>query len=122
MKKAPDNQPKLFQDEIPDKIKKASDDFHWRQFCKLGEMMGDGLHHEADGKWIAIEYKKLSRILIPEIRDVEKARRLRRIPQNLAFLIPLEIIHQSLHSETEDLLSWKCSIELLPTPARGFAL
>jgi hypothetical protein len=25
----------------------------WRQFCKLGEMMGDGLHYEPDGKWIA---------------------------------------------------------------------
>lgn len=32
----------------------------WRQFEKLGEMMGDGLHHEADGKWISVEYKKLA--------------------------------------------------------------
>lgn len=78
MKKTSYNQPKLLENEIPDNVKKASDDFHWRQFCKLGEMMGEGLHYEADGKWIAAEYKKLSRILIPEIRDVEKARRLRK--------------------------------------------
>lgn len=38
----------------------------WRQFEKLGEMMGDGLHHEADGKWISVEYKKLEKILCPE--------------------------------------------------------
>ena len=38
----------------------------WRQFEKLGEMMGDGLHHEADGKWISVEYKKLAKILCPE--------------------------------------------------------
>lgn len=26
------------------------------QLAKLGEMMGDGLHHEPDGRWIAREY------------------------------------------------------------------
>ena len=35
-------------------------------------MIGDGLHYEADGKWISKEYKRLSRILIPEIREAEK--------------------------------------------------
>lgn len=40
----------------------------WDQFCRLGEMMGDGLHHEPDGKWIAREYRQLSKILIPEIK------------------------------------------------------
>ncbi len=29
------------------------------QLIKLGDMMGDGLHHESDGKWISIEYKKV---------------------------------------------------------------
>lgn len=47
----------------------------WRQFCKLGEMMGDGLHNERGGQWIAKEYKKLSKILIPELKDQEKERR-----------------------------------------------
>jgi len=51
------------------------DKFLWDQFAKLGEMIGDGLHHEPDGKWISKEYKKLSRILIPEIREAESKRR-----------------------------------------------
>lgn len=41
----------------------------WRQFCRLGEMMGDGLHYESDGKWIAKEYRKLAQILIPEMKE-----------------------------------------------------
>lgn len=27
------------------------------QLIKLGDMMGDGLHHEDGGKWIEREYK-----------------------------------------------------------------
>jgi len=50
----------------------------WNQFCKLGEMMGDGLHYESDGKWIPREYKKLAKILVPEIREAEKKRRERK--------------------------------------------
>lgn len=46
---------------------KQDDDFLWRQFCRLGEMMGDGLHHEAGGRWISCEYKRLSRILMPDV-------------------------------------------------------
>lgn len=46
----------------------------WRQFCKLGEMMGDGLHYEPDGRWIAKEYKKLAKILIPEIKEENSIR------------------------------------------------
>lgn len=30
---------------------------------KLGDMMGDGLHHEPDGRWIAVEYRKTLRAL-----------------------------------------------------------
>lgn len=50
-------------------------ELEWNQFCRLGEMMGDGLHHEADGKWISKEYRRLSRLLIPEIKDRDKAMR-----------------------------------------------
>lgn len=53
----------------PDK----NNDFMWRQFVKLGDMMGDGLHLEPDGKWITKEYNRLSRILNPEIyQDIRK--------------------------------------------------
>lgn len=53
-------------------------EFEWRQFCRLGEMMGDGLHHEPDGKWIAKEYRKLSKLLIgdiPELKEEQKRKR-----------------------------------------------
>ena len=56
----------------------TSDDgneFLWRQFCKLGEMMGDGLHYEADGKWIPKEYRKLAKILIPEMKEENAIKR-----------------------------------------------
>jgi len=33
------------------------------QLIKLGDMMGDGLHHEPDGKWIPKEYKKILKAL-----------------------------------------------------------
>jgi hypothetical protein len=38
-------------------------DFLHRQLIKLGDMMGDGLHHEPDGRWIPKEYKKILRAL-----------------------------------------------------------
>ena len=47
----------------------------WRQFCRLGEMMGDGLHYEPDGKWIAKEYRQLAKILIPEMKEEKSIRR-----------------------------------------------
>lgn len=47
----------------------------WNQFCKLGEMMGDGLHNEPDGKWITKDYNRLAKILIPELKEESKERR-----------------------------------------------
>lgn len=34
-----------------------------RRLVRLGDMMGDGLHHEPDGKWIEKEYKSVLRSL-----------------------------------------------------------
>ena len=34
-----------------------------RQLVRLGDMIGDGLHLEPDGKWITREYRKVSRSL-----------------------------------------------------------
>ena len=42
--------------------KEVSDRLH-DQLVKLGDMMGDGLHHEPDGKWITKEYRKVARAL-----------------------------------------------------------
>lgn len=52
------------------------DDFNQRQFERLGEMIGDGLHHESDSKWILKEYNKLMKILIPEVKErIKEARK-----------------------------------------------
>ena len=56
-------------------VKPRNNEFEWRQFCKLGEMMGDGLHHEADGKWIVKEYKRLSKLLLPNLPNNDKIKR-----------------------------------------------
>lgn len=46
-----------------------------RQLVTLGAMMGAGLHHEPDGKWIAREYKKVLRLLEPEMFQLDKEAR-----------------------------------------------
>lgn len=55
---------------------KRENEFEWNQFIKLGDMMGDGLHHEEP--WIAKEYKKLAKILIPGLKETEKKRRVNK--------------------------------------------
>lgn len=42
--------------------KEAKDHLH-NQLIRLGDMMGDGLHHEPDGKWIAAEYRRTLKAL-----------------------------------------------------------
>ncbi|WP_228842851.1 hypothetical protein [Vibrio parahaemolyticus] len=42
--------------------KDTKDHLH-RQLIKLGDMMGDGLHHEPDGKWISAEYRRVMKAL-----------------------------------------------------------
>jgi ribosomal protein L37AE/L43A len=55
------------------------------QLIKLGDMMGEGLHLESDGKWISKEYKRVAKALgyipkedrslrISSINDVMKKR------------------------------------------------
>ena len=66
-----------------DKRDKDRNDYDWRQFIKLGDMIGDGLHNEPDGKWITKEYNRLAKILIPEDELTKKIKRERRIRKNL---------------------------------------
>ena len=40
-----------------------SEDFLYNQLIKLGDMMGDGLHLEPDGKWIEKEYRRIAKVL-----------------------------------------------------------
>ena len=54
-------------------MEKQHDPQLWERFCRLGEMIGDGLHHEEP--WISKEYRKLSKILIkpnPEVKAAMK--------------------------------------------------
>lgn len=53
----------------------AENEHEWSQFVKLGDMMGDGLHHEPGGGWITKEYNRLSKILIPEIKEAYSEKR-----------------------------------------------
>lgn len=56
----------------------VQDEFLWNQFIRLGEMIGDGLHEEADGRWISKEYKRLTKILVPEMKEEQQDRRKRK--------------------------------------------
>jgi hypothetical protein len=51
------------------------DSAQWRQFFRLGEMIGDGLHNEPDGRWISKEYRSLQKILIPQTKEELDAKR-----------------------------------------------
>jgi len=55
----------LFPEEKP----KLENEFEWNQFIRLGEMIGDGLHNEPDGKWISKEYRRLMVLLNPDIKQ-----------------------------------------------------
>ena len=70
-------------------------ELEWARFVRLGDLMGDGLHHEPDGKWITKEYKALSRKLVPGIREAETAKRSQR-----NVMINLNVI--------KFLKTWKC--------------
>ena len=48
-------------------------EFLWNQFCRLGEMIGDGLHYEEP--WITKEYKRLQKILLPETEEEKTHKR-----------------------------------------------
>lgn len=69
-------QQELFdKEQKPASPKKRDNEYEWSQFVKLGDMMGDGLHYEPDGKWIVREYNRLAKILVPEIREAHAERR-----------------------------------------------
>lgn len=52
---------------------KEGNEYLYNQLIKLGDMMGDGLHHEPDGKWIEKEYRAICKVLFPErFKEVRK--------------------------------------------------
>ncbi|TDE19268.1 hypothetical protein E1100_25755 [Vibrio owensii] len=52
-------------------LSQQTKDYLHRNLIKLGDMMGDGLHHEADGKWIEVEYRRTLKALgmLPKRRN-----------------------------------------------------
>lgn len=48
-------------------ISKEDKSYYHRQLVHLGDMMGEGLHLEKGGRWIAKEYNKILKILEPEL-------------------------------------------------------
>lgn len=66
---------------------KNNDDFLHDQLIKLGDMMGDGLHHEPDGKWITKEYSKIFNALYPEVRKERRAKKAIATNESMAKLL-----------------------------------
>jgi hypothetical protein len=64
-------------------VSKEGNEHMWRQFIRLGDMIGDGLHHEEP--WISKEYKQLAKILCPPTEE-EKAFMKGRRQQNKAII------------------------------------
>lgn len=56
----------------------SDDRFHWDMFARLGERIGDGDMSASEAKYVNREYKRLSRMLVPEIDQVYKDRRKQR--------------------------------------------
>jgi len=62
-------------------------EFLSNQLIKLGDMMGDGLHHEADGKWISAEYRRISKLLYPEEFKRKREQKTKQINEKILELI-----------------------------------
>ncbi|MET3998880.1 hypothetical protein [Marinobacterium sp. MBR-109] len=60
-----------------------STDYLHRQLIKLGDMMGDGLHHEPDGKWIEKEYRRTAQAL-GLIKKLDRSQRIAAINERMA--------------------------------------
>lgn len=76
-----------------------SDESLHNQLIKLGDMMGDGLHYEPDGKWIEREYKQICKLL-----GYTKPRK-----DNS------EVINKKMEQRVKDVPCTKCNGELKQT-------
>jgi hypothetical protein len=60
------------------------------QLVRLGDMMGDGLHYEADGKWIEKEYQQVLYALYPDIKKRKTKNRIENINKRAKAMIMKE--------------------------------
>jgi hypothetical protein len=68
-------------------IEKEERDRLHRQLVRLGDMMGDGLHHEADGKWIEKEYAATFNALYPEVKQKRRIEKNKRVNEQMKVLL-----------------------------------
>lgn len=73
----------------------------YSQLVKLGDMMGDGLHLEPDGKWISKEYKQIAKALGLLPKEDRSAR--------------IEAINNQMVKRVADVKCGKCNSELKQT-------
>jgi hypothetical protein len=72
---------------FPEENKPSQKSHLHEQLVKLGDMMGDGLHHESDGKWIPKEYNKVLRALEPEIFKEKRKRKAEALNKKMITLL-----------------------------------
>ena len=60
------------------------------QLVNLGDMMGDGLHHEPDGKWIEKEYSKIFNTLYPEVKKERRIAQSKKTNEQMENLLKLK--------------------------------
>jgi hypothetical protein len=65
-------------------------DFLHNQLIKLGDMMGDGLHYEPDGKWIEKEYRKVFNLLYPEHKKELRSKKSDRTNEQMKKLLEMK--------------------------------
>lgn len=78
-------QKELFVPDENPNLSEAARDRLSNQLIKLGDMMGDGLHHEEP--WIAREYRQTLKALYPDIFKRQRAERAAMINRNMAALL-----------------------------------
>ncbi len=67
-------------------VEKTNDnEFLWRQFERLGEAIGDGLHYEDPS--ISKEYKRISKILLPDVYKEARVIKAKQVNENMAKLL-----------------------------------
>ncbi|MBJ7550766.1 hypothetical protein [Marinomonas ostreistagni] len=80
---------------------KAANAHLHRQLVKLGDMIGDGLHLEPDGKWISKEYRQVAQALGLLPKEDRSAR--------------IEAINKQMVKRVADVKCGKCNGELKQT-------
>lgn len=87
-------------------LDKATEDRLYGQLVKLGDMMGDGLHHEPGGKWISRDYKKVAKALgILEETPLQKEMKAQRRSR----------IDEQMGQRVKDVKCRKCTGDLTQT-------